>query len=104
MKTRPRTRVSTDAQKQEGTIHSRIAELKLQIAEAGDELVKEYVDDGYSGARMDRPVLEELRREHYYKSRQVNVIDLKNMRENFLNELILARVLLRKNYYDFSRG
>lgn len=54
-------RVSTDAQQKEGTINSQIAELKKQIAEAGHELVKEYIDDGYSGAYLDRPALEELR-------------------------------------------
>ena len=29
-------------------------ELKRQIAAAGDVLVKEYVDDGYSGTSMPR--------------------------------------------------
>jgi site-specific DNA recombinase len=54
-------RVSTDRQKDEGTIESQIAELKRQIAAAGDELVKEYIDDGYSGKYLDRPALDELR-------------------------------------------
>ena len=56
-------RVSTDAQKQEGTIESQIAELRRQIAAAGHVLVKEYIDDGYTGSRMDRPALQELRRD-----------------------------------------
>ena len=55
-------RASTDAQKQEGTIESQIAELRRQIAAAGHVLVKEYIDDGYSGSRMDRPAPQELRR------------------------------------------
>ena len=42
-------RVSTDAQQKEGTIESQVLELKRQIAAAGDVLVKEYIDDGYSG-------------------------------------------------------
>jgi site-specific DNA recombinase len=54
-------RVSTDRQKEEGTIESQIAELKRQIAAAGDELVKEYIDDGHSGKYLDRPALDELR-------------------------------------------
>jgi site-specific DNA recombinase len=54
-------RVSTDAQQKEGTIESQVAELRRQIALAGDALVKEYVDDGYSGAQMDRPALQALR-------------------------------------------
>src|SRR5271165_3236396 len=56
-------RVSTDAQKQEGTIESQIAELRRQIAAAGHVPVKEYIDDGYTGSRMDRPALQELRRD-----------------------------------------
>ena len=43
-------RVSSDLQKKEGTIASQVIELKKQIAAVGGTLVKEYVDDGYSGA------------------------------------------------------
>ena len=56
-------RVSSDLQKKERTIESQIIALKSQINESGAVLVKEYVNDGYSGARLDRPALEELRRE-----------------------------------------
>jgi site-specific DNA recombinase len=56
-------RVSTDAQQKEGTIASQVLELKRQITAAGDVLVKEYVDDGYSGSLLDRPGLEALRRD-----------------------------------------
>ena len=56
-------RVSTDAQQKEGTIESQVLELKRQIAAAGDMLVREYVDNGYSGSLLDRPALEELRRD-----------------------------------------
>jgi site-specific DNA recombinase len=52
-------RVSSDRQKQEQTIESQVAELKRQIAAAGHTLVKEYIDDGYSG--LDRPALDQLR-------------------------------------------
>jgi site-specific DNA recombinase len=54
-------RVSSDTQKQERTIESQVAELRKQIAAAGDVLVKEYIDDGYSGATTARPALEQLR-------------------------------------------
>jgi len=54
-------RVSTDAQQKEGTIESQVLELKRQIATAGDVLVKEYIDNGYSGTRLDRPALEALK-------------------------------------------
>jgi site-specific DNA recombinase len=54
-------RVSSDAQKNEGTIESQVAELKRQIAGAGHVLIKEYVDDGVPGPLLDRPALNELR-------------------------------------------
>jgi site-specific DNA recombinase len=54
-------RVSSDMQRQERTIESQIVELKKQIAGDGHVLVKEYVDDGYSGAQLDRPALDQLR-------------------------------------------
>ena len=56
-------RVSSDLQKKERTIESQIAVLKSQIKAGGDILVKEYIDDGYSGAGLDRPALDELRRD-----------------------------------------
>src|SRR6266851_5036596 len=56
-------RVSTDAQQKEGTIESQIVELKRQISAAGHVLVKEYIDDGYSGTLLDRPALEQLRQD-----------------------------------------
>ena len=54
-------RVSSELQQKERTIESQIAELKRQIADAGNILVKEYTDDGFSGALMDRPALDQLR-------------------------------------------
>jgi site-specific DNA recombinase len=56
-------RVSSDLQKKERAIESQIIALKSQINESGAVLVKEYVNHGYSGARLDRPALEELRRD-----------------------------------------
>jgi site-specific DNA recombinase len=56
-------RVSSDLQRKEGAIESQVAELQRQIAEAGHVLVKEYIDDGYSGTVMDRPGLEQLRKD-----------------------------------------
>ena len=54
-------RVSTERQADRGTIGSQLALLREHIAAAGDELVGEYVDDGHSGARLDRPGLDALR-------------------------------------------
>ena len=54
-------RVSSDTQQKEGTIESQVVQLKRQIASAGYVLVREYIDDGYSGTLLDRPVLNQLR-------------------------------------------
>jgi DNA invertase Pin-like site-specific DNA recombinase len=51
-------RVSTDRQKEEGTIESQIAELKRQIAAAGDELVKSTSTRGI-GRRSGKPTITE---------------------------------------------
>jgi site-specific DNA recombinase len=54
-------RVSTDSQQLRGTIGSQLAVLRARVAAEGDELVAEFCDDGHSGARLDRPGLDNLR-------------------------------------------
>jgi site-specific DNA recombinase len=54
-------RVSSDAQQARGTIGSQLETLRARIAAEGQVLVAEFVDDGYSGARLDRPGLDRLR-------------------------------------------
>ncbi len=54
-------RVSSDIQQKERSIDSQIAELKKQITSTGNKLVMEYIDDGYSGALLDRPAMNQLR-------------------------------------------
>ena len=54
-------RVSTEAQEARGTIGSQLDALRVRVAAEGDELVAEFIDDGYSGARLDRPGLDALR-------------------------------------------
>jgi site-specific DNA recombinase len=54
-------RVSTENQETRGTIGSQLAVLRARVASEGQELVAEYCDDGYSGARLDRPGLDALR-------------------------------------------
>ena len=56
-------RVSGDLQAKEGTIESQVLALRKQIAAAGLQLVREYIDDGFPGARLDRPALDEMRRD-----------------------------------------
>ncbi|MFR0355294.1 recombinase family protein [Streptomyces sediminimaris] len=54
-------RVSTERQQARGTIGSQLAVLREHVAAAGDEAVAEFIDDGCSGARLDRPGLDALR-------------------------------------------
>ena len=54
-------RVSTEAQEARGTIGSQLEVLRARSADAGDEIVAEFLDDGLSGARLDRPGLDALR-------------------------------------------
>jgi site-specific DNA recombinase len=54
-------RVSTERQAERGTIGSQLEQLRSDVAGAGHELIGEYVDDGHSGARLDRPGLDTLR-------------------------------------------
>lgn len=54
-------RVSTDKQEQEETVQSQLAALRQAAGERGYEIVEEFVDEGYSGAHLDRPALDRLR-------------------------------------------
>ena len=56
-------RVSTSQQQHEGTIESQRRSLKQHIQHHGWSLLPEheYIDDGVSGARLDRPALDRLR-------------------------------------------
>jgi hypothetical protein len=54
-------RVSSDAQAMKGTIDSQLEALRTHMSNVGADVVATYIDDGYSGARLDRPGLDELR-------------------------------------------
>lgn len=54
-------RVSSEGQERRGTIASQIAALRARMTQDGHEIVAEFTDDGYSGARLDRPGLDALR-------------------------------------------
>jgi site-specific DNA recombinase len=56
-------RVSTERQERQQTIDSQIAALSVWAAEAGHVLEARHIfrDEGYSGARLDRPGLDALR-------------------------------------------
>jgi site-specific DNA recombinase len=56
-------RVSTPKQELEQTIESQLAHLKEEVSNRGFELNEKhvYIDDGYSGAKLERPGLDTLR-------------------------------------------
>jgi len=54
-------RVSSEAQEARGTIGSQVEALRARAAEEQHEIVKEFLDNGHSGARLDRPGLDALR-------------------------------------------
>jgi site-specific DNA recombinase len=54
-------RVSTERQHERGTIGSQLEALRVAARADGHEVIEEFVDDGYSGARLDRPGLDRLR-------------------------------------------
>jgi site-specific DNA recombinase len=54
-------RVSTEGQADRGTIGSQLDALRQAINEEGAVQAGEYIDEGYSGARLDRPGLDAMR-------------------------------------------
>ena len=54
-------RVSSEGQEKRGTIGSQVELLRARMAADGHEIVAEFLDDGYSGSRLDRPGLDALR-------------------------------------------
>src|SRR3989344_2769372 len=56
-------RVSTSRQEEEGTIETQLAALREFAQKNGYRIVKEYIDDGWSGDILARPALDELRQD-----------------------------------------
>src|SRR2546427_550233 len=54
-------RVSSDSPHARGTLGSQVEALRQKMAALEHQVVHEYTDDGYSGARLDRPGLDALR-------------------------------------------
>ena len=91
-------RVSSSLQEKERTIESQIEELKRQIKKDGNALVKEYIDDGYSGAMLSRPGMDELRED--IKDKFFDVIYFHNAdriaRDVTYQNIIIGEILRRK--------
>jgi site-specific DNA recombinase len=54
-------RVSSERQEKEHTIGSQLEALRAYAAKNKMEIVEEFTDEGYSGARLDRPALDRMR-------------------------------------------
>jgi site-specific DNA recombinase len=54
-------RVSTDVHEARGSIGSQVQTLREWAVQQAHDLIAEYVDDGCSGAQLDRPGLDALR-------------------------------------------
>jgi site-specific DNA recombinase len=54
-------RVSGERQEKEHTIGSQLEALRAYAAKNGMDVVEEFTDEGYSGARLDRPALDRMR-------------------------------------------
>jgi site-specific DNA recombinase len=54
-------RVSSERQEKEHTIGSQLEALRAYAAKNGMAIVEEFADEGYSGARLDRPALDRMR-------------------------------------------
>ena len=54
-------RVCSERQEKERTIGSQLEALRAYAAQNGMEIVEEFTDEGYSGARLDRPALDRMR-------------------------------------------
>ena len=61
MKIATYARVSSETQAKEGTIDSQIQSLREYAQSNQLTIVKEYIDDGYSGSELIRPGLDQLR-------------------------------------------
>src|SRR5215831_13093146 len=54
-------RVSSERQAKEHTVGSQLEALRAYVAQNQMQLVEEFTDEGYSGARLDRPALDRMR-------------------------------------------
>src|SRR5713226_7230743 len=54
-------RVSRERQEKDHTIGSQVEALRAYAVQQGMDIVEEFTDEGYSGARLDRPALDRMR-------------------------------------------
>lgn len=110
-------RTSSQKQREEKTIESQSAELKELISRDGNKLVKEYLDDGWSGATLARPALDELRDDaekgffdvvYFYDSSRLSrdnidqAVVLRELRKNGVEVIFKDKPLTEENELSFD--
>jgi site-specific DNA recombinase len=93
-------RVSTDRQQHAQTIQQQVAQLQSYVAaHAGWTVVEEHVfrDDGYSGAKLDRPGLDALRDHAARAAFDVVVVTAPDrLARNFVHQMVIMEELQRR--------
>lgn len=88
------TRVSSQRQKEEKTIGSQLAELREICEKDKVNIVKEYIDDGWSGATLARPGLDELRNDAEEKLFEIVYFHSPDrLARDFVDQVIVLREL-----------
>ena len=85
-------RVSTEIQAEQGhSLGAQIEDCKAKARALGATMIKEYIDDGYSGAYLERPALGELREALRAKMfHAVVVYDVDRLSRNLSHQLLLT--------------
>ena len=93
-------RVSTERQEQQKTIESQLAELR-EICKSF-QVVKEYIDDGWSGETLARPALDQLRddaKQEIFEAVYVHSVD--RLSRNLYQQGVLVEELRRRGIEIF---
>ena len=93
---------------------AQIADCTAKAKEMGGSIIKEYVDDGYSGAYLDRPAMEALR--EALRQKMFNAVicyDVDRLSRNLSHQLLITEeieksgaklVFVRSNYESTPEG
>jgi site-specific DNA recombinase len=85
-------RVSTDIQAEQGySLGAQITDCTAKAKELGGTIIKEYVNDGYSGAYLERPALQDMREAIRSKMFQMVVCyDVDRLSRNLSHQLLVT--------------
>ena len=93
-------RVSTPRQAEAGTIEQQVSRLQEYVTEQGWVLDPEHIyrDDGYSGAKLDRPGLDRLRdRAAFNEFDVVVILTPDRLTRNFVHQMVVVEELQRRH-------